>query len=858
MAWILVLLIILATSFPVLADGGAADGITWTIEDGILTISGSGAIPDYSYASTPWYADRLDITGIVISEGVTSIGKYAFYNCTNVESISLPSTLTSIGNYSISGKMTSIDIPASVTDIDTYALNYASSLSSINVESGNTVYLSIDGVLYKKLQDDTMSLEKYPVKKPGTDYVTADGTSVISEYSFGGVSELKNIIVSDGVVSIESNAFSSNSIETVKLPESLVSISISAVRSAANLKSIEVAEGNASYKSEDGILFNADKTVLICYPRMKNDVSSYTVPDSVEKIGDYAFYYNRYIAELILQDGVTETGAYAMYHMNGITLLKLPHTLKSVKSYCFDYIPAEVLYSAENRAILMDIAGNPVYNLPQPEKPIADPDTSGYDSTQSVKKDGMNLFKSVKWTNAEKTEADILFHFNYEQIIAMEKDYIIIYDDSSSMVSDVSLGNDSSLSRRILMNVHAESMINAILDTSGYNNRVGQVLFSSSTPLSSDFTSDTDTAINWLYSNTGKLDGSTVYSSGFNAAAELLASRTGSDAVRDAAVIFITDGSPNSNDTDYPEAAKAILDQGYPVYSVYLGSSSSVPAALTKITGSEADVFHGETSQEIADTLSEVLVKIASRSFEVKDTLSEDFQFDTAKAEVIEVNEGSAAFDEESKTALWTLTDAKGNTDYTMKLHITLENVNELDKTSIKTNLSASVTDTVDTNRTAEIVDSPVLKRGEYSVTIKYLITGTDTEAAETVVKTFAQTASYDLTDLTLKADIAGYKVNSVDETNGKIVNPSINADQIIIVYLDKEAEPSSEEETTVASTEKVMESSSAESTTEAAKPGNIITGDATHIILWIVLVAAAAVTAAAVIVLRKKSNKER
>ena len=104
------------------------DGLTATLSGNTLTISGSGEIDDYSAVSyAPWCkdkADRTSIRNVVIESGVTSIGKYAFYECTSLTSVSIPDTVTSISNGVFSGctSLASITIPSSVTDIRTGTL----------------------------------------------------------------------------------------------------------------------------------------------------------------------------------------------------------------------------------------------------------------------------------------------------------------------------------------------------------------------------------------------------------------------------------------------------------------------------------------------------------------------------------------------------------------------------------------------------------------------------------------------------------------------------------------------------------------------------------------------------------------
>jgi hypothetical protein len=118
--------------------GQCGDTATWVFKnDGTLTISGSGAITDYSGTNEPWKSYRSSITKIVVEEGITRLGKKAFYSCKATEVI-LPEGLLSIGQYAFyGGKFTSITLPSSLTEIEQYAF-YSSQITSIVIPDNVT------------------------------------------------------------------------------------------------------------------------------------------------------------------------------------------------------------------------------------------------------------------------------------------------------------------------------------------------------------------------------------------------------------------------------------------------------------------------------------------------------------------------------------------------------------------------------------------------------------------------------------------------------------------------------------------------------------------------------------------------
>ncbi len=106
----------------------------WSLQDGTLIITAQGAMRDYASArETPWFSSRADIRKIVVQNGVTTIGDYAFYGCDNATSVSLPGTVTQIGRLAFYGckKLTKLDLPNTVAMVEDYAFAKASGLQTI-------------------------------------------------------------------------------------------------------------------------------------------------------------------------------------------------------------------------------------------------------------------------------------------------------------------------------------------------------------------------------------------------------------------------------------------------------------------------------------------------------------------------------------------------------------------------------------------------------------------------------------------------------------------------------------------------------------------------------------------------------
>ena len=123
-------------------SGSCGENVTWTLTaDGTLTISGTGAMTDYTYDSrSPWYSCRTYIKRVVMQQGVTSIGDHAFWDCSGLTSVTIPDGVTSIGDYAFSdcSGLTSVTIPSSVTSIGDGAFSGCTALTAVTIPESVT------------------------------------------------------------------------------------------------------------------------------------------------------------------------------------------------------------------------------------------------------------------------------------------------------------------------------------------------------------------------------------------------------------------------------------------------------------------------------------------------------------------------------------------------------------------------------------------------------------------------------------------------------------------------------------------------------------------------------------------------
>ena len=229
------------------------------------------------------------LKSIIIPTGVTSIGDRAFANCSDLTSVAIPNSVKSIESdaFENCSELSIVNIPNSVANIGSGAFDYCSSLTAINVEDGNSIYSSYNGVLFNA---DKTILIKYPEGKTETSYSVPEGVMYIDVSAFSRCENLTSVTIANTVASISDHAFlGCLSLESVNIGKGVTGLGESIFSGCYSLNAINVEEGNSCYSSENGVLFNADKTTLIKYPEGKKE-TAYSIPNGVTIIDKFAFY----------------------------------------------------------------------------------------------------------------------------------------------------------------------------------------------------------------------------------------------------------------------------------------------------------------------------------------------------------------------------------------------------------------------------------------------------------------------------------------------------------------------------------------------------------------------------------------
>jgi len=334
--------------------------LSWSLQDGTLTISGTGDMPDYGGGDSPWYSYQSSITDVVIADGVTSIGNWAFGYCSSLTSVAIPNSVISIGyNIFALSSLTTVTVPNSVTSIKAGAFGDCMGLTSIDVDINNTTYTSEDGVIFNKSKT---TLVAYPAGKAytNTNYTIPNSVTSIGDNAFQSCFGLSSVTIPNSVMSIGVGAFSNcqglisvnipnsvmsigqnafyvcSSLTSVTIPNSVTSIGQDAFSFCNRLTSISVDNANAAYFSENGVLFSKDKTILIHYPAGKTD-AAYVIPNSVMSIENAAFAWCNSLTSVTIPNSVTAIKSSAFDMCSSLASITIPNSDIFIEGWAFAY-----------------------------------------------------------------------------------------------------------------------------------------------------------------------------------------------------------------------------------------------------------------------------------------------------------------------------------------------------------------------------------------------------------------------------------------------------------------------------------------------------------------------------------------
>ncbi len=302
-------------------SGMCGANLTWTFykSTGVLTISGTGAMYDYS-SDIPWY--NYGVKSIIINNGVTTIGNHAFDSC-DITSVTIPDSVTKIGNYAFTlcYSLTGVTIPDSVTTIGDYAFYYCDSLTSVTIP--DSVKTIGNGAFY-----DCTNLKSVTIP---------DSVKTIGDSAFYHCYDLASVTIGNCAETIGAKAFwYCTSLTSVIIPDSVTTIGDEAFRNCESLTSVTIGDGvkiigeSAFNNCSSLVELNISDISSWCNISFANSLSNplfYTgvlklngmivinlvIPDETEIINEYAFANYESLTSITIPDSVTTIryGAFA-------------------------------------------------------------------------------------------------------------------------------------------------------------------------------------------------------------------------------------------------------------------------------------------------------------------------------------------------------------------------------------------------------------------------------------------------------------------------------------------------------------------------------------------------------------------
>ena len=330
--------------------------VTWelalTSTSGVLTISGTGAMKN-CVSGKPWNDYRSFITSVVIENGVTSIGDFAFQNYSNLTSVTFDgvSTLASIDSYAFSYTgLTSIEIPASVTSIGECAFIRCNNLASVSGCEGVTsigegaFHVTAwftnqpDGVIYigkvayyGKNVSGVVSIDAGTVSISDGAFVDCTGLTSISIPAsvtsikwgaFTRCNSLTSISIPANVMTIDNSVFSYSGLMSINIPANVTSIGSNAFYSCGHLATVTFASGSQLTSIGDGAF-------------QSSSLTSISIPASVTSIGMNAFWDCSDLTSVTISAGVTSIGSGAFRECTSLQSVTIPASVTSIGEMAF-------------------------------------------------------------------------------------------------------------------------------------------------------------------------------------------------------------------------------------------------------------------------------------------------------------------------------------------------------------------------------------------------------------------------------------------------------------------------------------------------------------------------------------------
>ena len=286
--------------------------ISNTYKNGLGVIDFNVPITTIGYYA---FYDCSSLTNVTIPDSVTTIGQGAFGSCSSLTSVTIPDSVTTIGDYAFSNcsSLTSVTIPNSVTTIGMNAFYNCSSLESVTIgdsvtEIGYRAFDNCSSLTSVNIPDSVTTIGDSAFRDCSslTSVTIGDSVTSIGNYTFAYCSSLTSVTIGDSVTTIGEQAFSCcSSLTSVTIPDSVTTIGWEAFIGCSSLTSVTIGDSVTSIRYA---------AFAYC-----ESLTSVTIGDSVTTIASCAFYDCSSLTSVTIGDSVTEIGWYAFYYCTSLT-----------------------------------------------------------------------------------------------------------------------------------------------------------------------------------------------------------------------------------------------------------------------------------------------------------------------------------------------------------------------------------------------------------------------------------------------------------------------------------------------------------------------------------------------------------
>ena len=278
---------------------------------------GYGAFSAYTNGYRGSYVGS-SLKSVKFGSGLKSIADYAFYENSALNTVKFTGVaLTSIGYQSFyNTAITELDLSGADASIGTYAFYRCNSLETVKLSGVKTIG--------QNAFDNCRKL---------TSVELSENLTIIESGAFESCVALKNIEIPDSVTTIGDNSFKDcTELETVTIGKGCTSVTASAFTEDFNLVKFNVSEDNENYTSVDGVLYNKEKTAVVCYPKSLS--GEYVIPDTVTSIEKAAFENCNKLTKITIGSGVETVNPYAFNQCNLLATVVFKDSNTANKKIC--------------------------------------------------------------------------------------------------------------------------------------------------------------------------------------------------------------------------------------------------------------------------------------------------------------------------------------------------------------------------------------------------------------------------------------------------------------------------------------------------------------------------------------------